>query len=217
MSHRDDNRSTVPDDSLRAALALVCGPAAMVRIVDPVLADFRKEASAGDSVGRHWAYIVLCVRWTIALVTALALDLVLRPADAVERGTMRRMWSGTAVGCGVVVLLLWTPALRPALITAAYAGQRLLAVKLMTELLPSVLAVAIPCGVLFGALGSARAAGVHVSPVPVRPVAGVSLAATLLTLSLLFWIMPAANQAYRTDLILRRTEGTQRRDRKSVV
>jgi lipopolysaccharide export LptBFGC system permease protein LptF len=197
MRHDLDGSAHPPGDWCRPLLGHFFAPATMVRIVDPILADCRKEFSDAGTPPRRWERLVLSIRWSWALVRALLLYALLGRADSIERDVWRGMLSGLTLGGGLVLLLSLGTMVGYVLRAAERVGRPWLAVELLADLLPSALAAAVPCGVLLGAL--AGRSGSFVADVfgRVRPLVLASVLGSMLAFGLVAWVVPDANQAFR--------------------
>jgi len=193
MAGEHEPGTSLPGTRLHAWLARVVSSETMQRIVSPVLADFQDEIRVVDSHG-HLRLMATRVRWMGALATALILNFMSRPASPGERVQHRRLWTGVSMACvavavsqSVMILSQSGPAGE-----ALSAGSPALAIMLLLYLLPSGLAVGIPCGVLLGALTCTPAA-----PGRRRPLALAGVVGSVIVLLLLAFVVPPSNQAYR--------------------
>ena len=180
---------------VRGALAGLLDPATMARIADPVLADYQKEASAPDTAGRPLRLALLRMRWAVALVLALLLDFALGTVGASEREFRRRLCRSSAIGCSVVVSLVLAAAWSTVVEYSQRTHQPLLVPQALVYLLPSALAVGIPCGLLLGSLLPRREARASA-----RPLFVVAVGAACVVVCLLGFVVPTTNQMYRLSV-----------------
>jgi lipopolysaccharide export LptBFGC system permease protein LptF len=185
----NDRGYRVPGTVVRRLLSAVCSPDTVMRIVEPVLADWQVEA-AGARSGLTLAW--LRCRWLLALVSALALDAVRGPTSADERRYANRVWGAMMVGCLAVVALGLASSISVAIQTARLGGRPALAVELLALLLPACLSSGLPCGVLLGALSWPGAGRTRR-----RSLIFASVCAAVVTLALLAFVVPSSNQRYR--------------------
>lgn len=179
----------LPGTRLHAWFARVVSPDTMRRIVSPVLADYQAELCAVVSI-RRARRTMLGVRWTGSLVAALVLDWVSRPPSGVERRQCGQLWLRVFLACGAVTLL------NVAAVMGGGGSLRIGSLSAVAEMvlyiLPSGLAIGIPCGVLFGSLAMAPARSGRRRALGLAAVGGA-----MVVLLLLAFVVPPSNQAYR--------------------
>ncbi|MEW5981840.1 MAG: LptF/LptG family permease [Acidobacteriota bacterium] len=187
----------------RTVLARIFSASTMGRIVDPVIADYQKEYADAEA-GRHpWVRLVLILRWTHALARALLTDGLsrLEPFDA---DAWRPLARGAVAGGAILLAITWPQSLRLAWSAVGRGARPELAALMPLQGLPPILAVAIPCAVLLGAITATAA---FRPGVPQRdharggPLFVASLLGAVLTLTLVAWAVPKANQAFRTTVL----------------
>jgi len=179
----------LPGTSLHGWLQRLVSPETMRRIVSPVLADYQREMVAVVSI-RRVRRTMLGVRWAGSLVLALVLDWVSRPPSGVERRQCGQLWLRVFLACGTVTLLNVAAVMGGGV--ALRIGSLSAVAEMVLYILPSGLAIGIPCGVLFGSLAMA--------PTPSGRRRALGLAAVggaIVVLLLLAFVVPPSNQAYR--------------------
>ena len=174
----------IPGRTLHRLARSICSAKALEAIVEPAIADLQKEHASGRAhhiTRRAWTLLagyaaVLCVITICALDTRIAAD------D--DRSDLRRTLAWTVVSITAAVALLMSPAVSVPDVT-------------MRGLLPQALPLAIPVGLTFGiAFGLP---GRAVSRASASVLIIVALAASLVSLGTISWMMPAANQALREE------------------
>jgi len=180
--------SILPGQRVRAVLVWIVGATTLCRVVDPIVADYQHEVGQHTRRGSRLKRMMLSARWGWALVAALLLDALTRPYSAGERRALAHVWKHAAVGCGLMMVFVMS-------FTGVPLTTATRAIEFFVLLTPSQLAVAIPFGVLLGALAAQR------SFLPSRrPVVAMSLASAVVVCCLVTVVYPRANQAWRVLL-----------------
>lgn len=187
-------------ERIRTVLARIFSAPTMGRIVDPVIADYQKEYADADA-GRHmWLRLALILRWSLALSRALLVH-GLWQLDAFDADTWRPLARGAVAGGGLLLAIAWPQSLRLAWAAVGRGARPELAALLPLHGLPQILAVAIPCAVLLGAITATAAVRPGIrqrNHVRRGPLVVASLLGAVLTFVLVAWTVPKANQAFRT-------------------
>lgn len=181
---------TLPGTRLHTLLLRWCDSLAMKRMFDPALVDLRLEyADAHASGKRAWGWWV----WTrghLALLRLLITYLIQRDIerlhDRAERGGLVRilvigaaiMFIAT-VGFAAVPLLGFVPTSHPRF------------VELAIYMIPQALPLAIPIGLALGIVLGGRGRTMRALLI------ALALVASLASFSLLAWVVPSSNHAYR--------------------
>ena len=175
----------IPGRILHRLAERTCSAKTLERVVEPAIADLQKEYS--DDVNRARRLRVLLAGYAAILKVIAICAFTASPATDEERRVLGRTlaWS---VGLIVVIAGLLT---LPPLYDRPHANRWYAA----TTVVPQAMPLAIPIGIAFGLALGLRA----------RPGAGTAkaillggLAASALSFSVLAWVMPAGNQAFRT-------------------
>jgi hypothetical protein len=184
---------------LRAIAARLCSAATMERLIDPALADLQAEYEDARRAGRRWQS-----RWIWALGHAAffrmialhgghcALDLF-RGMPGEERRTVIRM---SAVRLTIVGLVTGVLAAPPLLRHAA--GSHPDPAMLAIYLIPQALPLSIPVGLTFGIFW-------NLGRIPASRrlrtlVLLIATAISIVSFTILAWVMPASNQALRVSI-----------------
>jgi lipopolysaccharide export LptBFGC system permease protein LptF len=194
---------TGPGRWLRAFAVLVCRPATVERLVDPLISDLRIEyaASAGSAWRRRGVLLrAYCGFWkALAVHTALSIG---RPSDTGERDVFRRAVGFSCLGFAMVTVLLALPPLVDGLpAMTGKARQVLLALTLIPQALP----ISIPIGVCIGIMSAIRARSLTR-----RDFLGtltIGFIAACLVGTVIEWGVPWGNQAFREMTIAAVTDG----------
>jgi hypothetical protein len=187
---------SAPGTRLRAFAQRFCNPQTMERLIDPVIADQQHEYALANGNGRawraRWARVAGCIAFwkvvTMVLGRALTQEITTSEEGAVGR-TIRFAGIATTV---ITVLFVWVP-LRQVLATLHLSTDSM--VRLIAYLLPQALPIAIPIGIVFGVLSGCAA-----TRRSQRLSVLLMLAASLISLPLVGWLMPNANQAFRETM-----------------
>jgi hypothetical protein len=191
---------TAPTDGLPGRLLLrlarlLTSRTASERVFVPLLADFQFEYRRATSMAVR---LRVRLKWTVAFGQALGLEAVLSSAVHLrtnawgtteeERCAARRLLALTAAAAIVCGLAASLYALMGRATRATLDGAGHWAL-----ILPSAFGVALPAGVLFGIVLSAR----ELRRNHWRPLLGLASLVGLGTFILAAWITPTANHAYR--------------------
>ena len=188
-----------PGTRLRRIAARWCSVKTMERLVDPALADLQLEYESAVISGRKWkrrwvwsAGHLAFLKMIAAHGTAQALGL-LHDLTSEDRQTLTRTFGYCAGIMMLGTLLLVVPFLDMVPLSHPHSATLLL------YLLPQTLPLSVPVGLTFGILwGFGRAAASRRSRTVVLFVA-VTFSAVSFTM--LAWVVPATNQAFRVSLM----------------
>jgi Lipopolysaccharide export system permease LptF/LptG len=187
-----------PGTRLRALAARLCGPRTMERLVDPTIGDLQTEYEHALRCGRTWESRKIRVLGLLALARVLVVHACLRAAtilvddqDDDHRPVRRTVVVSCAVGAvGTLILML------PFLGEMRSHPHR---ADIVWYLVPQALPLAIPIGLTFGILwtfgrlpASYRARTIILS---------LAFVASLVSFTMLAWVVPIANQAFRDSVV----------------
>lgn len=180
---------TPPGAKLRALVARLCCAQTMERVIDPLIADLQMEHAEANHEGHLWKgrWIRLLAGFALLKVIALCGGrslLSLKKGTMDEHRAMIRMVVVSAVSMCAVVILLMAP-------IAIQAKQAQMFLYLLPQALPLAIPMGLTVGILFGFRGhilSARSA---------RMVLTMALVWSTMSLAIIVWLLPAANQSYR--------------------
>jgi hypothetical protein len=195
---------TGPGRWLRAFAVLVCRPATVERLVDPIISDLRIEytASAGRSAWRRRA--VLLRAW-FGFWKALAAHAILsigRPSGAGERDVFRRALGFSCAGFAMVTLLLALPPLVDGIRLNGGTVRRL---TFAATLIPQALPISIPIGVCIGIMSAIRAG--TLTRRDFLATLTIAFTAACLVWVVVEWGLPWGNQTFRDMTIAAVTDG----------
>src|SRR6185295_13039180 len=180
----------VPGRSLHRLASLICSTKSLERVVEPAIADLQKEYdghAASHFLRRVWVLFrgysaILRVMAVCALGVSVA-------SDEERNGLVRTFaWSLTFMIAAAALLML-----PPLWLGEPGFGST----RHLIQLTPQAVPLAIPLGLAFGiAFGLA---GCAVTRAMAKAILLVAVAAALVSFVILAWVMPAANQAFRTE------------------
>jgi hypothetical protein len=192
-----------PGRWLRAFAVLVCRPATVERLVDPIISDLRIEDAA--SAGSAWRRRGVLLRAYFGFWNALAVHTALsigRPSDTGERDVFRRAIGFSCLGFALVTVLLALPPLVDGLpVMTDKARQVLLALTLIPQALP----ISIPIGVCIGIMCAIRARSLTRRDLLVTVTIGFT--AACLVWAVIEWGLPLGNQKFREMVVAELTNG----------
>lgn len=186
---------TRPGSRLRSLAQRVCDPSTMERLIDPVIADLQCEHGEALRRGRVWRS-----RW-IRLAGYIAFSKV--AVVTLSRGSTRtvRDWAGAddrvlgrTVLFSFIATLAWSLVFMvpPVWNSLSHPALR---TRIVLWLVPSVMSVALPMGVVFGVLWGLRG---RVATRRVRwAIVCLTIVGSLAMFVNLGWILPDSNQAFR--------------------
>lgn len=187
---------SAPGTRARRLAARVCTPRTLERLVEPTLADLQAEYEEASRDARpwrrHWVWVAghLAVLRLLATCSAERLATLGRDVGNEDHRPVVTTLVVGALVMSVCTVLLVAPFMRYVL--AARPG----AVRMALYLIPQALPLSLPVGLTFGILwGFGRATAPH----RVRLVLALALAASVVSFSMLAWVVPAANQAFRVS------------------
>ena len=185
---------TRPGTRVRAIAARLCDARTMQRYVDPTIADLQAEYEEATKRGNRRESARIWIIGHVAVIQVVSLQVGLRTMDSLreltdeDRRAVRRTVLGSITMIVVTSMIFVAPFLAELF---DHSGSANLALYLIPQALP----LSIPVGVLFGILwGLGRIS-------PSRPTFGLvvmlAIGASLASFSVLAWVMPGANQAFR--------------------
>jgi hypothetical protein len=182
----------IPGRVLQRLASRFCSDRTRALIMESLVADFQHEwshASAGKrgvilvkGYAAFWVAFLLC-----GLRGLTALDMATEDRRAVGRALAWALVLGTgAMGALMVLPLLQLPVRVPLTFKGSY----------LAHLIPQALPLAIPVGLTLGiVLGFAR----PVSRTTTKVILAIAMACSIVSLVTMAWIMPVANQVFRTE------------------
>jgi lipopolysaccharide export LptBFGC system permease protein LptF len=195
---------TRPGARLRSWATRLLDPLTMERLIDPAIADLQHEHEEAVRRNLAWrgrwiqitSYVAFAKVFTVA--ASGAAGRALRDwARADDRAVGRTIGFSLATIAALAALLMW-----PTVSTFAHRVPADKVAWAVIYMLPSVLLIAIPLGLIFGILSGLRG---RIATVRVRrSVAAMAIVCSIATLALAAWTMPAGNQAFRAFLAGRR-------------
>jgi lipopolysaccharide export LptBFGC system permease protein LptF len=171
----------------------------MDRLVDPTLADLQAEYENAVSRNRKWESRRILVLGHVALIHVMAVHGgmramgFLRYSTREDRRTLIRTLGASAVIMIVGTLLLMVPFLK--FVSRGRPDSAQLALYLIPQALPISIPVGLTCGILWG-LGRVAA-----SPRSRTLILLLATMASVASFTMLAWVVPAANQAFRVSMI----------------
>lgn len=185
---------------IRALAARLCHARTMERLVDPTVADLRAEYEDAVNRGRRWESARIWIAGHMALLQAMALQGGLKvmeiPRDLTgddRRAVTRTIRAGTAIAItGTLVLATIS-------FVSLVSWTHPRAVELAFYLVPASLPLSVPIGLTFGILwGLGRmSASRRIRTVVLVLALGTSLA----SFTMLAWVAPISNQAFRVSMM----------------
>ena len=194
---------TGPGRWLRAFAALVCRPATVERLVDPIVSDLRIEYAA--SAGSGWRRRGVLLRAYFGFWKALAVHTALsigRPSNAGERDLFRRAVGFSCLGFAIVTLLLALPPLVDGIRLNGGTVRRL---TFAVTLIPQALPISIPIGVCIGIMSAIRAR--TLTRRDFLATLAIGCTAACLVWAVIEWGLPWGNQTFREMTIAAVTDG----------
>ena len=193
-----------PGTRLRTMASRVCSAKTMERLVDPVIGDLQAEYAEAIRDGRTWRSWGALIVGYVAFVKVLLLCGLYGATHAWhdwstdDQRNLRRMLWLTAVVTFLVATLIEMPELLrlPDYVEASPEARTSL---LVAYLIPAALASSIPVGILLGT--TFALSGRALSRRLLGTVLLVAIVVSAVAFVNLGWIMPAANQSYREELI----------------
>ena len=190
---------TRPGARLRAIAARLCCAPTMERLVDPTVADLQAEYENAARANRKWESRRILVLGHIALVRVMAVHGGMQAMGLLRcsAGEDRRALIRT-VAASAAIIIVGTVVLMVPFMNYLSRGRPDSA-KLALYLIPQALPVSIPVGLMFGILwGLDRAAA---SPRSRTLVLSLATLAAVASFTMLAWVAPTANQAFRVSMI----------------
>jgi len=181
---------------LRRWASRVCSARTMECLIDPVIADLQHEHEHANGCGQTWHRCVALLRGYFAFWRVLALHVprlwlnrMVQLALAERRAIGRALFAAAVTMTLVTASLLAAPA-------HAMARRDSLALWLLVLLLPQSVPFSLPLGLSMGVVYGLR--GRTATFQIRRLVIALGLGGSLVSASTMVWVVPEANQAYRT-------------------
>jgi len=184
----------IPGSWLRAVSLHLFGRPVAERFLFPVIADLQHEVRAALAAGRARRFATSARGYLAFWRTAAACGLSIREPGP---GSLLRPAGVMLASVLILSLLEITP------IISAFGRGRwqqvgpATALELLALLLPQALVVTLPVGALFAGLLEYRRRHGSQPAAIARSLLAISLGAALLSLLMMVWTVPAANQAFR--------------------
>ena len=175
----------IPGRALHRLAAGICCAKTLEHVVEPAIADLQREYAIAP--GRMHRVRVLMTGYAAIIKVVGICALRLSEPTAEDRHALGRilMWSVGGVVATTTLLLV------PPLLSR---GQSFTSWLAAVTLIPQAVPVGIPIGVVFGiALGLSTRPNMNIAKATLLG----ALAASALSLAILVWAMPAANQVFR--------------------
>ena len=192
-------RDDAPGTRLRAIAARLCRARTMERLIDPTIADLQAEYEDSVSRGRKWKARRVWIVGHLALIRVVVVHASVRTTEILrdsrddDHRPVRQTLLATAIIMAVGTLALLLPFL------GAVPATRLHTAELAIYLIPQALPLSIPVGLTFGILwGLGRVPASYRSRILILSLAVV---ASIASFTLLAWVVPMANQAYRVSVV----------------
>jgi hypothetical protein len=186
-----------PGACLRRWANRMCSPRTMERLIDPLIADLQHEYEEANRAGPTWRGRVALVRGYLAFWRVLALHVprlwlnrTVRELAIAERPALVRAVVAAAVTMALVTALLVAP---PA---QAMARSDKFPVWLLVLLLPQSVPFSLPLTLLMSVVCGWT--GRTITPQIRLLVITLGLAGSLVSFGTIVWVVPTANQAWRT-------------------
>ena len=189
-----------PGARLRAIAARLCCAHTMERLVDPTLADLQADNENAVSGNRKWESRRIFVLGHIALVQVMAVHGGMRAMGILRysTGEDRRALIRT-LGASAVIVIVGTLVLAMVPFLNVVSRSRPDSAELALYLIPQALPLSIPVGLTFGILwGFGRVAA---SPRSRTLILLLATMASVASFTMLAWVVPTANQAFRVSMI----------------
>jgi hypothetical protein len=194
-----------PGSWLRAFAVLLCRPATIERLIDPIVSDLRIEyaAALGGSWRRRSVLLRAYVGFWKAVAVHAALSLGGRGA-AGDDAVFGRAVAFSCLGFAVATVLLTLPPLVDGIhLKIGKVGQLTFAFTLIPQALP----ISIPIGVCIGIMSAIRARALTRRDLFFTLTIGLS--ATCLVSAVIEWGLPWGNQTFRDMVIAELTDGRE--------
>jgi hypothetical protein len=187
-----------PGRIVRAICARLYAETTMARVIDPAIADMQHEHLVALRSGSSWRAGWAVVAGYFGFLKIVGLHTIVAPVDACRGWIVTDDWiiGRTIILSLIAVLGLTVLATMPSWAGAPMSMSRATAWLLLLCLVPQALPLSIPAGLCIGIAGglSGRVASWRV----VRSVLGIAIAGALLVWVALEWLIPDANQMFRT-------------------
>lgn len=181
----------------RAVAVHFCSPRTVARLVDPILSDIEVEHREASESGRQWRARWVYLSGYIGLLKALTLHGVQACGRAVrpDEATARTIAFSLAAFIVLTIALVLPPLL------STRSLEQLLGGRLALYLIPQALPLSIPVALAFGiACGWSREASARTM---LRRILVLGIAGSLGAVVTMEWLIPAANQAFRVEVMRR--------------
>jgi hypothetical protein len=187
-----------PGTRLRSFVTRLCCPRTMERLVDPTIADLQTEYEHAVSTGWKWESRRIWLLGHLALARVIAVHACLRAAailfdarDHDHRPVRRTVLASSAImALGTVILML--PFLDE---MGSHPHPAGVAVYVVPQALPLSIPIGLTLGILWG-LGQVSA-----SYRSRAVILSIAVVASLVSFTLLAWIVPLSNQAFRVSVV----------------
>jgi hypothetical protein len=187
---------SLPGTRLRRVAARLFDAQTLERLIDPVIADLRREQADALRQGQPWRARAVRAAGYVAFVKVAAFAasrgsrLAVRDAArADDRAIGRTVLFSLAAMLAITAVFVVPP------LSHSHDGHVGDLPRLIWYLLPQALAVSTPIGVVLGILMGLR--GRTVTTRVRRTIAGLAILATIATIVNTGWVMPEGNQAFR--------------------
>jgi hypothetical protein len=186
---------TAPGARIRSIASRLCRPETMERVIDPIVADLQCEYGEALVRGTRWGARLSLVRSYFGLASALLWLAMRRTCD------LRISNPGFEVARAWIVSVLALTALTVALVIPPLVnwpwgkGDPLLGALLSVTVVPQALPLSIPAALSVGVLWAMRRK--VVTSARLYSIVALAIVSTAVVWTILEYMMPAANQAFR--------------------
>jgi hypothetical protein len=186
---------TAPGARIRSIASRLCRPETMERVIDPIVADLQCEYREAVVRGTRWTARLSLVRSYVGLASALIWLAVRYACDP------RISNPGSEVARTGIVSVLALTALTVALVIPSLVNwpwrkaDPLFGALLSVTLVPQALVLSIPAALSLGVVWATR--GTVVSWRRLYSIVALAIVSTAVVWTILEYMMPAANQAFR--------------------
>jgi hypothetical protein len=178
----------------RAVAVRFCSRQTVARLIDPILSDIEVEHREASQSGKQWRARCVYLNGYVGLLKALTLHGVQACGCAVrpDEATARTIAFSVAAFIVLTIALILPPLLSTRSLEQLFGG------RLALYLIPQAIPLSIPVALAFGiACGWSRTASARTM---LRRVTTLGIAGSVAALATMEWLVPEANQAFRTEV-----------------
>jgi hypothetical protein len=172
----------------------LCDRSTMERVIDPVIADLRREHREALGRGQVWrsrwiriaGYVAF---WKVALMTISSSTRATRDWTAADSHAVSRTIGFSLAAMAALILFQAVPALLQVWSRVGAGHTLTLLLTLTAQTIPGALVFGLPIGILCALRGRETTARVK------RAVLALAIGCALTEFALMFWVVPSVNQA----------------------